>query len=203
MDVNDFRNQLIDKLRNTYLNKDENKDVVHLTLEQAEEKFDVVVGLINRTHEKYNLEENLGKRKQLDEKIAIIFKEFPDILTIQDKYGYNLGIIAVQYKLEQSVLVALDNIEASLQQDNWGCNIGIHAANKGLEQAVLKALDNNEASLQQNELGKNIGMSAADNDLKQAALKAMQNKEACKQKDGYGNTIESIYKRRFGKALTY
>lgn len=84
-----------------------------------------------------------------------------------------------------------------------GLYIGIHAAENGLEQAALKALDNKEASLQQNIRRENIGMSAAYYDLEQAALKAMQNKEACKQKNGYGDTIESLYKRRFGKALAY
>lgn len=238
MDINDFRQQLVDEYKNTYVKQDEiQEDIVRLSPKQAQKKFDEVIELIEKTHEQYNLDLNIKKRKELDKKIAEIFKKFPDILTIQDENGYNLGMIAAQYKLEQSVLVALDNMEASLQQNYRGYNIGMTAAEYCLEQAVLKALDNQQASLQQNHFGYNIGMIAAqkkmeqatlkalenkkaseqqggwnndnigmiavDSGLEQAALKSMENKEACKQKNRYGETIESLYQEKFGKAFAH
>lgn len=202
MDANEFRQKLIDELKRTW-SKQDNEDVVRLTPEQARKKCYEVTELIEKTSKKYNLYRDIDKLKELDEKIATIFKKYPEILTIQNKCRENLGMIATQYKLEQSVLVALDNETASLQQDKWGYNIGMSAVCYGLERAVLKALDNKEASLQQNALGYNIGMLATIKRIQKAASKSMENKEACKQKNIDGDTIESLYQEKFGKALAY
>jgi len=52
---------------------------------------------------------------------------------------------AARYLMENCVIKALDNEEASLQQDSDGFNIGMHCIREGLVEASLKAIENDEA----------------------------------------------------------
>lgn len=95
--------------------------------------------------------------KKLDHEVAGIFKEHPEMLTV--RFGsdlMNLGMYATKYNLEESVLVALDNKEASLQQDLGGFNLGMYAVREHMEPAALKALENKEACKQESISGKTI-----------------------------------------------
>lgn len=169
MNTNDFKQQLIDKFRKNSNQDESQENIVHLTPKQAQKKYQEVIELLRRNNI-IELHDDPALIKELDEQLAIIFRKYPDILTIQDEDGYNLGMFAAIRKLEKSVIIALDNFEASVQQDKDGWNIGMFAVNSGLEQA---------------------------------ALKSMENKEACKQKNRYGETIESLYQKKFGKAFAY
>lgn len=154
MNTNDFRQQLIDKFKKNSNQDESQEDIVHLTPQQAQKKFVKVADLIHKVNKKYR--NNSKKRDKFDEKIAKIFKKFPDILIVQNELGKNLGMLAADAKLEQSVLVALDNYEASLQQDYWGFNTGMYTAVYRLEKPTLKALDNKEACKQKNVDGDTI-----------------------------------------------
>lgn len=152
--------------------------------------FKKIKALIEEVSEKIDLEQNANIRQLLDEQVAELFTLYPEVLTIQDEYNMNLGMIAATFKLEKSVLVALDNKEASLQQSNGGLNIGMHAVENGLTKAGLKALDNHEASVQQcHILYWNIGMIAAQQGQEEVVLKALDNKEASLQQDASGMNI--------------
>lgn len=138
--------------------------------------------------------ERLNNDKQVKNKslakLNELFETYPEILTIQNREGENLGMIACKMKLEKIVLAILNNHEASIQQDKNGNNIGIHAVYNNLEEAMLKALDNEEASTEQNNMGYNIGMCAASRGLKKVVEKALQNPAAKAQKTKTGLTIE-------------
>lgn len=122
-------------------------------------------------------------------KFVSLLKKYPELLTYQNASGRNLGMKAALCGLEDIVLIALDNYEASVQQTDTGYNIGMFSAASGLEIATLKALDNQEASIQQNGSGENIGMIAADKYLEQAVLKALDNPVASVQQDKFGKNI--------------
>lgn len=123
---------------------------INLTPQQAKIKFNQFVKLIELTNKKYKLTKNAEKRRELDKIIAEVCTIFPDILTIQDEYGENIGMISVEYGLEQAVLVALNNKEASLQQNFLGFNIGMLVVLNGYEALTLKAMQNKEACKQKN-----------------------------------------------------
>lgn len=130
------------------------------------------------------------KQQQATKKILSLINENDDVLKIVDKEGYNIGMLAAKLKLEDVVLRALDNMEASLQQSYIGkMNIGMYAAEYDLEKATIKALDNAEASLQQSTYRENIGMKAAKYGLEEATIKALDNYEASIQQDFWGYNI--------------
>lgn len=81
---------------------------------------------------------------------------------LTDNLGYNLGMYCAFEGTEEMALLALDNLEASIQQTRTdGNNIGMICANRGLVSATIKALNNEIASLQQNKNGDTIGMICA------------------------------------------
>ena len=132
------------------------------------------------------------------EKILNTIEKDDSILTMQDFFGYNIGIFAGICQLEPVVMRALENSEASLQTITdkntglYGYNTGMVAAQYNLKDATMLALDNSEASLQQNENGQNIGMIAIKHGLVECAEKAIENDAACFQHDRNDDTICSL-----------
>lgn len=158
--------------------------------DRLKQAFDKVCDMLTR----------LSKAKDVDNstiaKFENLFAKHPEILTYQDQYGRNLGMVAGTLGFEQLVLVALDNYEASIQQNINGANIGMVVALNQLETATLKALDNKVASTQQDKDGWNIGIYAIYSRLEKPALKALDNREASVQlnKDGRNMGMVSALK---------
>ena len=158
--------------------------------------YDLIIEELNNYEiEEADLEiagdEKLAKEKQqqVTQKILSLIDENEDVLTIVNNEGYNIGMIAAKLKLEDVVLRALDNHEASLQQSRIGkMNMGMLSAEYDLEKATIKALDNHKASLQISSFHENIGMKAARCGLENATLKALDNYEASIQQDSWGYT---------------
>jgi len=74
-------------------------------------------------------------------------------------------MLAVSNGLENCVLKALDNFDASIQQNEDGLNIGMISATYKMENCVLKALKNDEARKQVNKFNENILKIAQSNRL--------------------------------------
>lgn len=138
------------------------------------------------------LKKNTKNEDEVVEKLNNLFAKHPNILTLQNEEGQNLGMVACEMKLQEIVCIILNDKEAGVQQDAMGCNIGMYCACNGLEKATIKSLSNEEASIQQDKKGFNIGMYASFYGLEQAVFKALQNSIARKQLSRTGNTIESI-----------
>lgn len=110
-----------------------------------------------------------------------VIKQHPEILTIQNKHGENLGMIACKKHDEEFAMFCLKSRVASIQRDNKGRNIGMYACMFGLENVAMKALDNPKASVQIDAKGRNIGMFCALYGLENATIKALKNKQASTQ----------------------
>lgn len=168
-----------------------------MNIEQLKQKFEEIKSLIKKTDEKCNLKQNEQVKQELETYIKQVFIEYPEILTIQDNYGMNLGMYTAIFDMEQATLIALDNHEASIQQNILGYNIGMCAAAHKLPKATLKALDNPVASVQQDDGGLNIGMHAARYGNEDAVLKALDNPVASVQQDvdGLNMAMYALYKK--------
>ena len=130
------------------------------------------------------------RTKEVEDKVLRLIDEDDRVLTIMGRTKDNIGMWACRLRLENIVLRALDNHEASIQQDFGGENIGMMAARYGLENAVIKALDNYEASIQRSNLNcDNIGMLAAKAGMEMAVLKALDNPVASTQQNLNGDNI--------------
>jgi len=79
-------------------------------LDQYKEELAEVQKIKNAGHEHF-------RKKEVEEKLLSYIEEDENILTIQNKYGKNIGMLAVKYGLTNIALRALDNPIASLQQD--------------------------------------------------------------------------------------
>ena len=111
-----------------------------------------------------------------------------------DDRGYNIGMYAACYGLEDVVLEALEDKTASCQQNrDTARNIGMLCALNDMKKASFKALDNKKASCQQDFEGFNIGMIVAKNGWDDCVLKALDNTEArhqtCSKATDKGKTI--------------
>ena len=146
----------------------------------------------------YSLDNLKELENTVTEKILKVIEKDDSILTMQDFFGYNIGMFAGICQLEPVVMRALENNEASLQiiKDSitglYGYNTGMIAAHYTLKNATSLALDNTEASLQQNAHGENIGIIAVKHGLIECGKKAIENDAACFQHDCAGNTIGSL-----------
>lgn len=199
MDAEGFRKSLIEKIKQDFILQDANKfeKRAPLTQTEAQQKFKKLVDIINLADKKLDIRRNQKVQQELDKKIRRTIMMYPELLTVQDEHKQNIGIICAKFGLEQSVLVALQDNEASLQQDESGMNIGMWCAIGQLFNAVVNALDNNEASLQQDCWGRNIGMFCAMLKLETATLKALNNYQASLQQDETGFNI-GIYAAQSG-----
>lgn len=66
----------------------------------------------------------------------------------QDKNGKTIGMKCCESNLEDMVLLALDNKQASLLQDNYNFNIGHFAVIRSMKSATLKVLEYPELATQ-------------------------------------------------------
>ena len=85
------------------------------------------------------------KQMQIEKAILKEIIENPEVLTIQDENGMNLGMHCAKNGLEKVVLYCLNDEKASLQTDNRGKNLGIYCAIYYLKKAMIKALKNKHA----------------------------------------------------------
>lgn len=159
-------------------------------MKKYQEIFDRVCQLFDK------LKENAKNKDEVVAKLGELFTKHPNILTLQNEYGQNLGMIACEDGLQEIVCMILNNEEACVQQDLSGYNIGMYSAGNGLERATIKSLSNERASVQQDKKGLNIGMYASLNGLEQAVFKALQNPIARRQKSKMGDSIESIAEKQ-------
>jgi len=137
------------------------------------------------------------KVKEVEDKILSLIEENDKVLIVQNNNYQNIGMLAAKLRLENVVLRALENDEASTQQDGFtNMNIGMFAAYNQLQKATMKALDNKKASCQQENYGRTIGMLAAQSKFEDCVLKALENNEACKKYDYRDENIE-IYCARY------
>ena len=185
---------IFDKLKN-YIKKDKSFE---LTSDEKEQQtliiYDHIINELNQYEQELAVLRKLNKSKDdyekiVEDKILSYIEENDEVLTIQNEYGSNIGMLAADLKLENIVLRSLDNPIASTQQNTYRENIGIRSACNRLERATLKALDNHEASLQCDEFGLNIGMMAANCEMENVVLKALDNKEACRHIDLWGDNL--------------
>ncbi|MBR6779272.1 MAG: hypothetical protein IKM43_03925 [Clostridia bacterium] len=114
-----------------------------------------------------NKQPNLVKKsliKNISSKLINIIDEHPELVTIQDKDGYNLGMICAQYGLEKVVINCLKDADAATQQNCRSQNIGMIAAAQPvqLKKATLFALQNKEAVAQMDNQGRTIARLAYD-----------------------------------------
>ena len=122
-------------------------------------------------------------KKKIEDKVLKAIEDDEELVTVQDKNGFNLGMHAANSGLNRVVMRVLDNDEASTQQE-YTCNfnLGMMCAIDEMEDCVLKALDNKEACLQNSYACKNIGIYAIESNLNTACLKVLDNKEATFQR---------------------
>lgn len=160
-----------------------------LSNKQAKEIFESIKKILKLGNDKLAIQKDKSLKNNVESLVIKILTKYPEVATIRDKEGRNVGMLAAMYNYENIVLKVLDSEEASTQQDIYGCNIAILSASRKLERAVLKALDNEKASVQQDDYGWNAGMVSAMYKLPNATKKALKNKEACEQMDFKGQTI--------------
>ena len=180
-------------------------------LKNLKDWFNDLVDLMKKYHElaEYRAEElkkDPSKESQLGSlsyfSIGIInrMKENPEILTIQDEDGKNLGMHAALNEMEDVVLFALENHEASVQQSQFGDNIGMVAATFGLRKATIKALENPIASSQKNKDGETIEDIAKkmEMDIDTKGIKKRPVKNSNKSEEEMNNAISNIYDEILG-----
>ena len=137
------------------------------------------------------------------------------LATMQDRKGYNLGMLSAKYGLSAATNKALDSYHASTQCNILNENIGIIAAKNGdiSESIINKALDNVAACTMQDCKGYNMGMYICEQynkgqrvlslsmkyDMGRSSIlcqKALHNKHAREQKNMHGKTMVDIAKER-------
>ena len=118
-----------------------------------EKEFETIVRDIERCGD-YKRKSSLANLyKSLENLIITRINKYPEVLTIQNARGRNIGMIACDYGLERIAIKALDNKIAATQRNNEGYSIGMVAAYNRLEKVVLKALENPEAAKQVDPFG--------------------------------------------------
>lgn len=85
------------------------------------------------------------KQMQIEKAILKEIRENPEVLTIQDENGMNLGMHCAKNGLEKVVLRCLEDETTCSQTDNQGRNIGMHCAINRLKKAMIKAMRNKYA----------------------------------------------------------
>lgn len=158
MDAEGFRKTLIEKIKQDFIMQDANKfeKRARLTQIEAQQKFKKLVDIINLVDKELDIQCNQKVQQELDKKIRRTLMVYPELLTVQDEHKQNIGIICAKFGLEQSVLVALQSNEASLQQDEDCRNIGMHCALSSLTKSVIKSMQNKKTCEQVSKYGETI-----------------------------------------------